>query len=252
MNNPIAITNNTVNGEDVQTVNARDLHAFLEAKRDFSNWIKDRISRYNFIEGQDFVKTQDLRSPNLASAKSRSVIAINYHLTLEMAKELSMVERNEKGKQARQYFIECERRAKQVVTPQIDYSSPQVMLGVLTHLKNENERKDIIIEDLKPKAMALESLQRSDGLFGLTEAAKVLEMQPKQFILFLQKKRWVYRRTFGAHLLPYQDKIQKGLMDCSTLTIQTENGTEKVIPSAKITTKGMGVLSQEIKRQSMH
>ncbi|WP_375693986.1 antA/AntB antirepressor family protein [Bartonella sp. AD24XZML] len=252
MNNPIAIANNTVNGESVQTVNARDLHAFLEAKRDFSNWIKDRISRYNFIEGQDFVKTQDLRSPNLASAKSRSVIAINYHLTLEMAKELSMVERNEKGKQARQYFIECERRAKQVVTPQIDYSNPQVMLGVLTHLKNENERKDIIIEDLKPKAMALESLQRSEGLFGLTEAAKVLEMQPKQFILFLQKKRWVYRRTFGAHLLPYQDKIQKGLMDCSTLTIQTENGTEKVIPSAKITTKGMGLLSQEIKRQNMH
>ncbi|WP_375697132.1 antA/AntB antirepressor family protein [Bartonella sp. AP14QHHD] len=252
MNNPIAITNNTVNGEDVQTVNARDLHAFLEAKRDFSNWIKDRISRYNFIEGQDFVKTQDLRSPNLASAKSRSVIAINYHLTLEMAKELSMVERNEKGKQARQYFIECERRAKQVVTPQIDYSSPQVMLGVLTHLKNENERKDIIIEDLKPKAMALESLQRSDGLFGLTEAAKVLEMQPKQFILFLQKKGWVYRRTFGDRLLPYQDKIQKGLMDCPTITLQTASGIEKVIPCAKITAKGMGVLSQEIKRQSMH
>ncbi|WP_375680819.1 antA/AntB antirepressor family protein [Bartonella sp. AP6QHHD] len=252
MNNPITITNNTINEESVQTVNARDLHAFLEAKRDFSNWIKDRISRYNFIEGQDFVKTQDLRSPNLASAKSRSVIAINYHLTLEMAKELSMVERNKKGKQAREYFIECERRAKQVVTPQIDYSSPQVMLGVLTHLKNENERKDIIIEDLKPKAMALESLQRSDGLFSLTEAAKVLEMQPKQFILFLQKKGWVYRRTFGDRLLPYQDKIQKGLMDCSTLTIQTENGTEKVIPSAKITTKGMGVLSQELKRQSMH
>ncbi|WP_244832539.1 phage antirepressor KilAC domain-containing protein, partial [Bartonella rattimassiliensis] len=46
--------------------------------------------------------------------------------------------------------------------------------------------------------MALESLQRTDGLFGLTEAAKILEMQPRQFILFLQKKRWVYRRTFGA------------------------------------------------------
>ncbi|WP_375613785.1 MULTISPECIES: antA/AntB antirepressor family protein [unclassified Bartonella] len=252
MNNPITITNNTINEESVQTVNARDLHAFLEAKRDFSNWIKDRISRYNFIEGQDFVKTQDLRSPNLASAKSRSVIAINYHLTLEMAKELSMVERNEKGKQARQYFIECERRAKQVVTPQIDYSSPQVMLGVLTHLKNENERKDIIIEDLKPKAMALESLQRSDGLFSLTEAAKVLEMQPKQFILFLQKKGWVYRRTFGDRLLPYQDKIQKGLMDCPTITLQTASGIEKVIPCAKITAKGIGVLSQEIKKQNMH
>ncbi len=112
MNTLIEIKKQAIDKEIVQTVNARDLHAFLEAKRDFSNWIKDRITRYNFIEGQDFIKTQDLRLPNLASAKSRAVIAINYHLTLEMAKELSMVERNEKGKQARQYFIECERRAK--------------------------------------------------------------------------------------------------------------------------------------------
>ncbi|WP_375651377.1 Rha family transcriptional regulator [Bartonella sp. AA78NXGY] len=141
---------------------------------------------------------------------------------------------------------------KQVVTPQIDYSSPQVMLGVLTYLKNENEQKDNIIANLKPKAMALESLQRHDGLFGLTEAAKILEMQPKQFILFLQQKGWVYRRAAGGNLLPYQDKIQKKLMDCPTITLQTANGIEKVIPCAKITTKGMGLLSQELKRQSMH
>ncbi|EJF82115.1 Rha family transcriptional regulator, partial [Bartonella doshiae] len=98
---------------------------------------------------------------------------------------------------------------KQAVIPQIDYSSPQVMLGVLTYLKNENEQKDNIIANLKPKAMALESLQRHNGLFGLTEAAKILEMQPKQFILFLQQKGWVYRRAAGGNLLPYQDKIQK-------------------------------------------
>ncbi|GAA5112566.1 phage regulatory protein/antirepressor Ant [Bartonella jaculi] len=141
---------------------------------------------------------------------------------------------------------------KQAVIPQIDYSSPQVMLGVLTYLKNENEQKDNIIANLKPKAMALESLQRSDGLFGLTEAAKILEMQPREFIIFLQKRRWIYRRTFGAPLLPYQDKIQKGLMDCPTQTIQTANGIEKVVTAAKITTKGIGVLSQELQRQSVH
>ncbi|WP_375633795.1 phage antirepressor KilAC domain-containing protein, partial [Bartonella sp. MM97QHHN] len=153
---------------------------------------------------------------------------------------------------ARQYFIECERRAKQVVTPQIDYSSPQAMIGFLNYLQGQINQKDTIIEDLKPKAMALESLQRSDGLFGLITAAKILEMQPKKFILFLQEKRWIYRITDGAPLLPYQDKIQKGLMDCSTHIIQTTTKAEKVIPSAKITTKGMGVLSQELKRQSMH
>ncbi|WP_273721273.1 MULTISPECIES: antA/AntB antirepressor family protein [unclassified Bartonella] len=245
MDNPIAIAKNTINEEIVQTVNARDLHAFLESKQDFSTWIKKRIMTYAFLQGKDFIRFHKKMEANNA-------IAVDYYLTLDMAKELAMVERNKKGKQAREYFIECERRAKQVLTPQIDYSSPQVMLGVLTHLKNENERKDIIIEDLKPKAMALESLQRSDGLFGLTEAAKVLEIQPKQFIQLLQQKGWVYRRTFGAPLLPYQDKIQKGLMDCPTQTIQTSEGIEKVVPAAKITTKGMGVLSEELKRQNMH
>ncbi|WP_375682025.1 antA/AntB antirepressor family protein [Bartonella sp. CE47NXGY] len=252
MNTLIEIKEQIIDQEIVQTVNARDLHAFLEAKRDFSNWIKDRITRYNFIEGEDFVKTQDLRSPNLASAKSRAVIAINYYLTLDRAKELSMLENNQKGREARLYFIECEKRVKQVVTPQIDYSSPKAMIGFLNYLQGQIDQKDTIIEDLTPKAMALESLQRHNGLFSLTEAAKILEMQPKQFILFLQKKGWVYRRAAGGNLLPYQDKIQKKLMDCPTITLQTASGIEKVIPCAKITAKGIGVLSQELKRQSMH
>ncbi|WP_375686342.1 Rha family transcriptional regulator, partial [Bartonella sp. AP65SXKL] len=110
---------------------------------------------------------------------------------------------------------------KQVVTPQIDYSSPKAMIGFLNYLQGQIDQKDTIIEDLTPKAMALESLQRHDGLFSLTEAAKILEMQPKQFILFLQQKGWVYRRAVGGNLLPYQDKIQKKLMDCPTITLQT-------------------------------
>ncbi|WP_375678327.1 MULTISPECIES: Rha family transcriptional regulator [unclassified Bartonella] len=141
---------------------------------------------------------------------------------------------------------------KQAVTPQIDYSSPKAMIGFLNYLQGQIDQKDTIIEDLTPKAMALESLQRHDGLFGLTEAAKILEMQPKQFIQFLQQKGWVYRRAAGGNLLPYQDKIQKKLMDCPTITLQTASGIEKVIPCAKITAKGIGVLSQELKRQTMH
>ncbi|WP_336288740.1 MULTISPECIES: phage antirepressor KilAC domain-containing protein [unclassified Bartonella] len=252
MHNPIAITKSTVNGETIQTVNARELHAFLEVGKDFSNWIKDRINKYSFIINQDFIKTQDLRSPNLASAKSRTVIAINYHLTLDMAKELAMVERNEKGKQARQYFIECERRTKEVSAQKIDYSSPEAMIGFLTHLQGQIEQKDSVIAELKPKAEALESLKRSDGLFGLTEAAKVLEVRPKDLIDYLREHDWVYRRAPSSPLLPYQDKIKRGLMDCPTITIQRPDGTEKVLPSTKITTKGISILSQELKRQNTH
>ncbi|WP_375679725.1 antA/AntB antirepressor family protein [Bartonella sp. AP7XZML] len=252
MNTLIEIKEEAIDKEIVQTVNARDLHAFLEAKRDFSNWIKDRITRYNFIEGQDFIKTQDLRSPNLASAKSRAVITINYHLTLEMAKELSMVERNEKGKQARQYFIECERRAKKPLDLTNALEESLFVKKLLLESVTQLETLKSEVSTLKPKAAALESLQRHDGLFGLTEAAKILEMQPKQFIQFLQQKGWIYRRAAGGNLLPYQDKIQKKLMDCPTITLQTASGIEKVIPCAKITAKGIGVLSQELKRQSMH
>lgn len=94
----------------VQTVNARDLHRYLEVGKDFSTWIKDRISRYGFVEGEDFVKVENLSSPNLVSSKSRPQIMIDYHLSLDMAKEVCMVDNSDKGRAARRYFISCERR----------------------------------------------------------------------------------------------------------------------------------------------
>ena len=97
----------------VQTVNARDLHVFLGVGRDFSNWIKGRIEQYGFVENQDFVVV----SPVLADQKGQGGDrrSIDYHITLDMAKELSMVERNAKGKEARQYFIACEKRLKNTI-----------------------------------------------------------------------------------------------------------------------------------------
>ncbi|VEJ45989.1 antA/AntB antirepressor family protein [Bartonella vinsonii] len=105
MSNLITISESTVNNTRVPTVNARELHAFLQSKQDFSTWIKKRIMAYAFLDGQDFIRFHK-------KVEANNAIAVEYHLTLDMAKELAMVERNEKGKQARQYFIECERRAK--------------------------------------------------------------------------------------------------------------------------------------------
>lgn len=90
-------------GVSVQLVDARLLHSFLESAQQFANWIKNRIEEYGFIENQDYLINLLNRSGGTAGKKRTE-----YHLTLDMAKELSMVERNEKGKQARRYFIECE------------------------------------------------------------------------------------------------------------------------------------------------
>ncbi|WP_336288708.1 antA/AntB antirepressor family protein [Bartonella sp. CB60] len=241
MNTLIPISKQAIGQETVQTVNARELHAFLEAKRDFSNWIKDRINKYRFIENRDYIVFTNF-GENLQGGRPSK----DYALTLDVAKELSMVENNQKGREARQYFIECERRAKQISAPQIDYSDPRTILGVLTHLNNENERKDTIIAQLEPKVKVLEGLTRSDGLFGLTEVAKVLEIRPKDLIDYLRGHDWVYRRAPSSPLLPYQDKIKRGLMDCPTITIQRPDGTEKVLPSTKITTKGLACLREQI------
>lgn len=90
------------------TVDARQLHHTLEVKRDFSNWIKGRIEKFLFKENEDFIIFA-----NSGEKSSRGRNAIEYRLTLDMAKELAMVENNERGRMVRRYFIECERRLKE-------------------------------------------------------------------------------------------------------------------------------------------
>ncbi|WP_375678335.1 MULTISPECIES: antA/AntB antirepressor family protein [unclassified Bartonella] len=239
MNTLIEISEQVIDQEIVQTVNARELHAFLEITSKFADWIKNRIKECNFRENIDFIGF----SKNLEKGGRPS---IEYYITLDMAKHLSMIERNDKGHEARQYFIKCERLLKQVTTPQVDYSKPEALLGVLNHLQSQIEQKDHVIAELAPKADALEGLKRSDGLFGLIEAAKMLEVRPKDLTDYLRKHDWVYRRAPGALLLPYQDKIKKGFMDCPAITIQRPDGTEKVLPSTKITSRGLACLREQI------
>jgi phage anti-repressor protein len=91
-------------------VSAKDLYDFLEIKRDFSNWFK-QMAEYGFQEGKEFTPILAKTSP-LGGRPS-----IDYALTIDTAKEIAMIQRSDKGKQARQYFIECEKKLKQAVAP---------------------------------------------------------------------------------------------------------------------------------------
>ncbi|QEE08632.1 phage antirepressor Ant [Bartonella kosoyi] len=242
MNTLIPISEQTIDQETVQTVNARDLHAFLEVKTSFKDWIIRRIQDCKFKEGYDFC--------SFLSESSGGRPSKEYHITLDMAKHLSMIERNDKGHEARQYFIKCERLLKQVATPQVDLANalenPLTIKQLLLESINQLEDLRNEVSTLKPKAEALEGLKRSDGLFGLIEAAKMLEVRPKDLNDYLRKHDWIYRRAPGAPLLPYQDKIKKGFMDCPAITIQRPDGTEKVLPSTKITSRGLACLREQI------
>lgn len=109
----IPIVPTTLNGQPSQMVDARLLHEFLGVRRDFTTWIKGRIEEFDFEMGLDFVSFD---SPNPGNQvfhggdrKSKA-----YFLTLDMAKELAMVERTPKGRQARRYFLDCERQLRQL------------------------------------------------------------------------------------------------------------------------------------------
>ncbi len=89
-------------------VNARELHEFLQVGRDFSNWIKDRINKYGFIENQDYISFAEIGEREIGATKK-----IEYILKLDTAKELAMVENNVRGSQIRRYFIAVEKKYKQ-------------------------------------------------------------------------------------------------------------------------------------------
>ena len=110
MNELIPLHPQTINGTPTETVSARELHTFVESKQDFSTWIKNRIEKYGFVENVDYLLHKIVeQTPSGAKHK------IEYYITLDMAKQLAMVENNEKGMQVRKYFIECEKKLREVV-----------------------------------------------------------------------------------------------------------------------------------------
>ena len=125
----IKTTGITLNGDKITAVNARDLWKFLESKQDFSTWIKRRIEKYEFIEGQDY-----LLHKFVEQLPSGAKHCIEYLISLDMAKELAMVENNERGRQARQYFIEVEKRFRHAG------NLVEAIRAALTPIIRENEQ----------------------------------------------------------------------------------------------------------------
>ncbi len=229
----------------IQTVNGRELHAFLEIGKDFSTWMKDRIAQYDFVENVDYVKTEDLRSPNSGSTKSRVQTVIEYHLSIDMAKELSMVERNEKGKQARQYFIECERRAKQaVVDPVAVLNDPAAMRGLLLSYTEKVIELESRVSAMLPAVEALEQIAEAHGSMNRTDAAKHLGVAPHVLCKWMRTNAWTYRRAGTKDDIAYQSKINAGYLEHKVTTGPRPDGTEWISTQVRVTPKGLTVLAK--------
>lgn len=232
-------------GDDlVQTVNARELHAFMEVGKVFAAWIQERIEQFGFVENQDFIVISETGKNPKGGRPSKE-----YFLTLDMAKELSMLERNAKGKQARQYFIQCEQMVQQKpVDPMVALNDPATMRGLLLTYTEKVLVLEEQVEGMKPKVEALERIAIAEGSLNLTEAAKALQQPPRKFNQHLCSQRWIYKRTGGRHWLGYQDKVQQGLVEHKVTAVSLADGSERLCEQVRITPKGLTKLAQQLSR----
>ncbi|EAK1900297.1 phage antirepressor Ant [Campylobacter coli] len=120
--------------------NVENLFCYLEVNSKFADWIKNRINQYDFIENQDYIIKEVF-----TGRRPRK----EYYVTLDMAKELCMVENNEKGRQARRYFIECEKRLKNIEAEQMQKLAFHQSLGYKSQLKQQKEKYENKIKALK-------------------------------------------------------------------------------------------------------
>ncbi len=215
----IQVSSRRMEGAEIQTVNARELHEFLEVKTRFNDWIRERVEQFGFSENQDFVTFTENQVKGRPSQE--------YHLTLDMAKELSMVERNDKGKQARQYFIECERRAKSA------HLIPQTLPEALRLAADLAERNSI----LEPKAAIADRIASAEGWLCIRDAAKALKMPEKKLVHWFLLNNWMYRDQKGR-LRGYSGKTPRYLNHKIT-PIPAEDNQDRVSVQVLVTGEGL-------------
>lgn len=188
------------------TVLGRDLHEFLEVETPYHKWFP-RMKEYGFAEGIDYMTVD--KNVLRADGAEMPQIQRDHQLTIEMAKEIAMLQRNEKGKIARQYFIQLEK----------DWNSPEKVMAralriaecQIKQLSSLNSALTVENTIMKPKAEYFDELVDRNLLTSFRETAKQLEVGEKEFVRYLIDKKYVYRDKKGK-LMPYADK-NEGLFE---------------------------------------
>lgn len=219
-------------GGGIRTCDARRLHEFLKVGKVFAAWIKERIEAYSFIEGVDYV-TEHVGP--LSGSGNRGA-RIEYHLSVGMAKELSMVERNEQGKRARQYFIACEENPMQAL------NNPKRLRGLLANYAERVEVLEEHVAILEPKAAVYDQIAVSRDELNITRVAKLIDASPHDLFKWMRERKWLYRSDGNT---PHQDKINAGLMRLKIGPIQSGPNKGRQVSQPVVTGKGILQLARE-------
>lgn len=223
----------SINESNEQIVSGRELYEFLEVKTRYNDWIERKIQKYGFIENIDFITITQKR----VTAQGNETTYNEHILKLSMAKELAMLENNEKGKQARLYFIKCEEEYKK--QKQVTFSKKDLLMLNVIKANSENERmiamSNYELEYVKPlevEAKYTKEVLKSDSLLTVSQIAKDLGLSAIKLNKLLESLDIQYKKGGKWYIkAKYQDK---GYAQYDTILISDN----KTVHNLKWTEKG--------------
>lgn len=221
-----------VNENQEQTISGRELHMFLGIETKYNDWFQ-RMLQYGFEDGQDFNLLKKEQVQIEGKREVRREIA-DHIMKLDMAKELCMLTRNEKGKQARTYFIEVER----------DWNSPEKVMAralliankQIDTLRLENTVQRQVISEFKPIKEYVDTILSSEDTVTITQIAADYGLSAKALNKILNEQGLI--RKVGGQWVLYSNHMQKGYTKSETIDVTRSDGSIKVVMNTKWTQKG--------------
>ena len=222
----------TLNESHEPIVSGRTLHRELGVGTEYAKWMT-RMTEYGFVEGQDFnsVKIDEVRQEGNRHVKREIT---DHALKLDMAKEIAMIQRTEKGKEVRQYFIQVER----------DYNSPEkIMARALLMANNKVLSLETQVEDLKPKALFADAVAASKTSILIGELAKLLNQNKvkiggTRLFAWMRENGYLIKRKGQDWNTPTQRAMEMGLFEIKERTHSNPDGSIIISKTTKVTGKG--------------
>ena len=226
------------NENNEQVVSGRDLHEFLEVKTPYTQWVERKIEKYGFVENRDFVLVSQKCETN--NPKNPYTEITDHLMKLSMAKEVAMTENNEKGKQARLYFIKCEEA----------WNSPEMILSRANQLSArmiENYTQKIstlefTIQQQAPKVLFADAVATSDTSILIGDLAKLIKQNgvdtgQKRLFGYLRESGYLMKQGSSTNM-PTQKAMNLGLFEVKERTINNPDGSVRITRTTKVTGKG--------------
>ncbi|MDL2254226.1 phage antirepressor KilAC domain-containing protein [Ruminococcaceae bacterium OttesenSCG-928-I18] len=212
--------------DEQPTVSARELYAFLGLQERYSKWF-ERMVEYGFNQSVDYTPYQTVHPQNMQPME-------DHQLTIDMAKELCMIQRTEKGKQARQYFLSIEKAWNDPTT---------LMARALKVADQKILRLSEQIEEYKPKVLFADAVEASDTAILVGELAKLIKQNgvdigQNRLFEWMRGNGYLIRRSGADYNMPTQYSMELGLFEIKERAITNPDGSARITKTAKVTGKG--------------